>query len=521
MEILTTLQMKMAEAAANTNGTSYLRLMENAGAACARAIREEYGISSENRKKITVVCGRGNNGGDGYVIARKMSELGCSVSVILAGGTPHTEHAMEMFSRVEQMPVNMITFDANKNSALDALLKCDIIVEAVFGIGLTRDVTDIYAELFRYINSSPAQKVCIDVPGGLNADTGEIMGEAVNADMTVAVCVAKPCHILLPGSKYCGKVRVVPIGITDEELHVSGDAYCRSIDEKTVIDMFPERNPISNKGDYGHVLSVCGSKSMAGAAVLTATGAVRGGAGLVTAAFPECAYPAIASKLTSPLLFPVSCNGIGTFSSYSADEIKSAMEKASSIVIGCGLGVNKDTATVLTEVIKNAEVPLVIDADGINIISRNINVLKVAKVPIILTPHPGEMSRLTGMSVKQIQADRIQTAVDFANEHNVTIVLKGANTVVATPGEKTAYVNTTGNAGMSKGGSGDLLAGIIGAFTARGISPLNASIMAVYLHGLAGDIAAERYSMTAMTPTDTANCLPFALSTIERCVEVF
>ncbi len=521
MEVLTTLQMKMAEAAANANGTSYLRLMENAGAACARAIREEYGITAENTKKVCVVCGRGNNGGDGYVIARKLSEIGCNVSVILAGGSPHTDQAKEMFSRVEHMPVNMITFDTNKASALDTLLKCDIIVEAVFGIGLTRDVTDIFAELFRYINSSPAKKVSIDIPGGLNVDTGEVMGEAIKADFTVAVCVAKPCHVLLPGSKYCGKIKVVSIGISEEEKRVSGDPYFCSIDKNTVKNIFPCRNPISNKGDYGHVLSVCGSKNMAGAAVIASTGAVRGGAGLVTAAFPECAYPAISSKLTSPLLLPTEYNDEGTFSSNAIEKIIHAMEKATAVLVGCGLGINKDTASVLAEIIKTSDVPVVLDADGINIISRNINVLKAAKVPIILTPHPGEMSRLTGLSVKQIQSDRIQTAVDFANKYNVTVVLKGANTVVATPGERMAYVNTTGNAGMSKGGSGDLLAGLLCAFVAQGISPLKSSIMAVYFHGLAGDIAAEKFSMTAMTPTDTANCLPFALSTIEKDVEVF
>ncbi len=505
----------MAEAAANANGTSYLRLMENAGAACARAIREEYGISSETPKKITVVCGRGNNGGDGYVVARKLCEIGSSVSIILAGGTPHSEHSKEMFARVEQLPVNMITFDTNKNSAIDALNSADIIVEAVFGIGLEREVTGIYAELFECINSSEAKKVSIDVPGGLNADTGEIMGTAVKADFTVAVCAAKPCHFILPGSRNCGKIKVVSIGITEEEQNISGEPHFYSIDFESVKKVFPVRNPVSNKGDYGHVLSICGSKCMAGAAVLAATGAVRGGAGLVTAAFPECAYPAISSMLTSPLLLPTEYTEEGTFSASSVDKIREAMKKASVIVIGCGLSVNKDTASVLAEVIRNAEVPVVIDADGINIISRNINVLKAAKVPIIITPHPGEMSRLTGMSVRHLQADRIQTAVDFAGEYNVTVVLKGANTVVATHGKKTAFVNTTGNAGMSKGGSGDLLAGLIGAFIAQKVSIENAAKIAVYVHGLAGDIAAERYSMTAMTPLDTADCLPFALSKIE------
>ncbi len=516
MKVLTTLQMKMAEAAANMNDTSYLRLMENAGAACARAIREEYSISEERPQRITVVCGRGNNGGDGYVIARKFSEIGCPVTIILAGGSPVTELSQEMFSRVEQMPINMITFDINKSSALDALLKSDVIVEAVFGIGLTREVTDIYAELFRYINSSTAHKVSVDVPGGVNSDTGEIMGEAIKADFTIAICAAKPCHVLLPGSKNCGKIKVVNIGITEDEQRVSGDPYCYSIDKDFVKALLPKRNFISNKGNYGHVLSICGSKSMAGAAVLSAIGAVRSGAGLVTAAFPECAYPAIASKITSPLLLPLDFNEVGTISAESIAEIKKAMSKATSILIGCGLGVNKDTVSVLYDILASSEVPLVVDADGINIISHNINVLKAAKVPVILTPHPGEMSRLTGMTVEQIQSDRIQVATDFAHKHNVIVVLKGANTVVALPNEKSAFVNTTGNPGMAKGGSGDLLAGMIAGFSASGINPADAAILSVYLHGLAGDIAAEKYSMISMSPLDTADCLPFALSETEK-----
>lgn len=516
MKVLTTLQMKMAEAAANMNDTSYLRLMENAGAACAKAIREECGVFQDNPKKITVVCGRGNNGGDGFVIARKFSEIGCSVTVILAGGYPLTDLSKEMLTRIEQMPINMITFDMNKSSALDALLKSDIIVEAVFGVGLTREVTDVYAELFRYINSSTGFKVSIDVPGGINSDTGEVMGEAIYADFTIAICAAKPCHILLPGSKYCGKIKVVNIGITEEEQRVSGEPYCYSIDEDFAKHILPKRNFISNKGDYGHVLSICGCKTMAGAAVLAATGAVKSGAGLVTAAFPECAYNAISSKLTSPLLLPLESNEFDTVSVQCIPKIKKSIEKASSVLIGCGLGVNRDTASVLYEVLTTSEVPIVIDADGINIISHNINVLKAAKVPVILTPHPGEMSRLTGMSVKKIQSDRIQTAIDFAHNHNVIVVLKGANTVVAVPDEKSAYVNTTGNPGMAKGGSGDLLAGMIAGFLAGGMKPADAAMLSVYLHGSAGDIAAEKYSMTAMTPLDTAECLSFALLNLEK-----
>ncbi len=516
MKILTSYQMGIAESAAVTDGTDYSRLMENAGSACAKAIRDEYNLNENNRKKVTVICGRGNNGGDGYVVARKLFEAGCRVAIVVIGGMPTTDQAKEMFERVEKMPINMALFDANKKTALEAIMNTDIIVEAVFGIGLQREVTGLYEELFRCINSSPAQIVSIDVPGGVETDSGKIMGYSVKADFTVAICCAKPCHIYSPGKELCGKIKVVNIGITDDEINSIGAGYCNSVDFDDIANKIIPRKFDANKGNFGHVLSVCGSRNMPGAAVFAGKGAVLTGAGLVTCAFPKSAYPAVASKLTCPLMLPLKENEEGTLSSECIDDILEKAEKCNVILIGCGLGKNIDTAKVLVEVIRNAKVPVIIDADGINIISSNINVLKAANVPIILTPHPGEMSRLTGKSISQIQSDRIQTAVKFAEENNVTLVLKGANTVIALPNEETAYVNTTGNPGMAKGGSGDLLAGMIAGFTASGMSVADATLSGVYVHGMAGDIAAEKKSQIAMTPSDVADCLPFALSTLEK-----
>lgn len=516
MKVYTQLQMRRIEEKTVLDGISYSRIMENAGAACTKAIKEKYSLTKNCEKKIVVVCGKGNNGGDGFVIARKLFEFGSDVTVVLACGEPETKQAMENFNKLKDFAMNIYNFETMAKSSSNAIENADIIIDAVFGIALNKEITGKLVLLIKIINGSNASIVSIDVPSGVLCDTAEVFGECIKADFTIGICVAKPCHVLYPGKSFCGEVKIVAIGISEEEIKSQGDGVFITPRKQDIIKCFKPRNPISNKGDYGKVLIVAGSRNMPGAAVLAAQGAVRGGAGLVTVAFPESAYSAITSKLTCPLFFPLQENKEGTLSAESTENIFDLMEKATVVLIGCGLGCNEDTAKIVGEVIKNAKVPIIIDADGINIISANINILKEAKVPIILTPHPGEMSRLTGLSVEQIQSGRIQTAREFALQHNLTLVLKGANTVVAHKADNSVSVNQNGNAGMAKGGSGDLLAGIIASFIAQGMNVKNASICGVYIHALAGDIAKEKYSITAMTPSDMVDCLPIALSIIEK-----
>ena len=290
-----------------------------------------------------------------------------------------------------------------------------------------------------------------------------------------------------------------------KETGVNSFVYSHTAGE--ISSFFKKRDPFSNKGDYGRALLICGSKRMQGAAVLSAAGALRSGAGIVCTAFPDKAYPAIASKLTESLLLPLDSDEDGFFAQSCIDAALEEMKKADAVLIGCGMGITAGTKRLLKEVIKECRVPLVIDADGINILSKSINIIKSARCPVVLTPHPGEMARLTGFTVDEIQSDRINTARRFSDEYGVTVVLKGAGTVVCSPEDEKIYVNTTGNPGMAKGGSGDLLAGIITSFLSQGMSCKTASVCGTFLHGMAGDIASEKLSQTASLPSDCANFL--------------
>ena len=319
----------------------------------------------------------------------------------------------------------------------------------------------------------------------------------------------KPCN------KYCGNTVVADIGITKEDFRNIDSVTCFTLDSQDIKKMLPIRKPISNKGTYGHALCVCGSMRMTGAAYLSIGGALRCGAGLVTAAFPQNAYSAIAPKLTEPLLLPLESNFEGTFAFSAKAGILDASERASAVLIGCGIGYNKDTASLVQSLVKETKKPMIIDADGINALSSNIDILKEAQAPIILTPHPGEMSRICKKSIPEIIANPIITAYEFAKKYGVTVVLKGANTIVCSHDSNEIYVNTTGNQGLARGGSGDLLAGMTVSFLAQGMKPFDASVCAVYLHGLCADEVAEKTSMRGMLPSDVLNYMPEFFSKFE------
>ena len=273
------------------------------------------------------------------------------------------------------------------------------------------------------------------------------------------------------------------------------------------------RNPLSHKGDYGKLLNICGSKKYPGAAYFAASGAVRIGTGLVTCAFPDSAYSAIASKLNEPIMIPLPCCEDGFLARGSLDALLPAAEKSDCVLFGCGIGQTLGTASVTEELLKQTKSPVVIDADGINLISANINMLETVRDRAIITPHPGEMARLLRLSIEQVESNRILLTKAIAKQFGITVVLKGANTVVS-DGEHT-YVNRTGNAGMARGGCGDLLAGMIAGLVAQGYDLMQASVMGVYIHGAAGDLAAARFSQAGMTPTDMIKLLPSLLSDYE------
>ena len=515
MFVVTGNQMYQAECSAVKRGISFPQLMENAGQSCARIIKNKFAISKDNRKNVLVICGKGKNGGDGFVIARALWEQGCRVTVMLACGEPKAADAVDMFSLIEAAGIDVIRYDNNLTLHRPVLEQADIIVEAVFGTGFSGTLNHSLSVLAQAVNAAKGKVISIDVPAGADCDKATVSGVCFKADMTIAISAYKPIHIMKPCNKYCGKIYVADIGINENDYKNLDGVTCVTLGTKEIRNMLPKRKPVSNKGTYGHALCVCGSMKMTGAAYLAVSGALRSGAGLVTAAFPQSAYAGIAPKLTEALLLPLESNFEGTFAYSAMADIIEASKRASAVLIGCGLGFNKDTTTLVHNLIKEIKSPIILDADGINALSTNIDILKDAQAPVILTPHPGEMSRLCGKTVADIIANPIGTANDFAKKYGVTVVLKTANTVVCSKSSPAVYVNTTGNSGLAKGGSGDLLAGMTASFVAQGMEPHNAAVAAVYLHGLAADIVAERTSMRGMLPSDVLGFLPELFSKFE------
>lgn len=515
MFVVTSNQMYQAECNAVKRGISFPQLMENAGQACAKIIKNHFCISKENPKKILILCGKGKNGGDGFVIARKMWEYGCDVTVMLACGEPKAADAIDMFSLVEAMGIDIIRYDNNLTVLKPYIENADVIVEAIFGTGFSGSLNQPLSVLAQAVNAGKGTLVSIDVPAGADCDAASVKGAVFKADITIAISAYKPIHIMKPCNKYCGRTVIADIGITKDDFRNIDSVTCFSLNAQDIKNMLPKRKTVSNKGTYGHALCVCGSMRMTGAAYLAVSGALRCGVGLVTAAFPQSAYSAIAPKLVEPLLLPLEANFEGTFAFSAKAGISEAVKRASAVLIGCGLGFNKDTTTLVHSLIKEINKPMIIDADGINALSTNIDILKDAQAPVILTPHPGEMSRICGKSIGEIIENPIVTAYEFAKKYGVTVVLKGSNTIVCSHNSNEIYINTTGNSGLARGGSGDLLAGMTVSFLAQGMSPFDASVCAVYLHGLCADIVADKTSMRGMLPSDVLNHLPELFSKFE------
>lgn len=521
MRFFTKDQVRLAEEKSVELGMSWLRLMENAGSAASRVIRETYETAG---KKFAVVCGRGNNGGDGYVVARKLRESGAAVAVIQADGGPLTANAMEMYSRAADYGIRMVNFAGGAEDAVTLLKKADYIVDAIFGTGFHGAAEGYAEEVIRYINLSPGRVISLDLPSGAICDTGGVEGACVKASLTVSFTALKPCHIAMPAAEYCGRVVAVSIGMPAEAVD-SIPSVMESIDRTYVQRLLRPRPQEANKGDFGKALAVCGSYGMAGAAGMAAEAALRTGAGLVQLAVPKSIYPILASSIKEAVFYPLEETADGTLSYAAAGRLKTLAEAATALLLGCGWGKSPDLAWLLEDLLLSCRRPMVLDADALNLLSerreaginagsRRIDILKQAKAPLILTPHPGEMARLTGLTVAEIQRNRVECARKFAAEYGVTLVLKGAGTVVADPAGR-VKVNLTGNPGMATGGSGDMLAGMILSLLAQGLPAGQAAEAGVYLHGLCGDRTAAKLSQRGMLPTDMIKELPLLFQEFE------
>ncbi len=511
MRILNTENIKEVEKIANDNGISYLQMMENAGAYCARIIRQTF--DKTNKRKVLVVCGKGNNGGDGFVIARKLKDDGYNVVVMLSSGITASEEASEMLSSVKAMGITVIDF--NSSATVDmAFTSSQIIVDCIFGIGFKGEADDVHKQLFKKINESSATVVSVDLPSGLNGNSSFVPEDCVKADMTIAVMALKPVHVFKSTKEVCGEIVTAPIGIS-EKMFSKVNSLLFTADEKDIKEFIPKRKFNSHKGTYGTVLFIGGSYEMPNAICLASKAAVNSGAGLVKVAFPAVAYSAIAPKTLEQTLVPLESNKNGRISQNSIKRIEKEIQKCSCIVLGCGMGTDDDTKKVTEFVIRNAQVPLILDADGINCLKDNIDILKEAKAQVILTPHPKEFSRIVNETVENIEATREFFVQTFTKEYNTVLVLKGSATLVGCKEYDDIYINSTGNPGMATGGSGDLLAGFIGSLIAQGIDCFESAVAGVYIHGALGDDVSEKYSMMGNTPSLMLSEMPAFLNKFE------
>ncbi|MBQ5706976.1 MAG: NAD(P)H-hydrate dehydratase, partial [Peptococcaceae bacterium] len=454
-------------------GIPEIVLMENAGKAVADFLQEQFDDLSE--KTVTILAGAGNNGGDGLVVARYLHMLGVPVKVFLLAErelSPSTQRNYEILSR---LPVKLYLLDSENSMHLFKVTVnySDILVDALLGTGTSREVTGKTEQVIEIINRRSCIKVAIDVPSGLNSDTGELWGKCIKADYTVALAQPKCGHYMNKGLKYCGEVVVKDIGIP-QEIYQSLDLNCSIIDQTYLQRCQTVRSRESHKGTYGHLLMLGGSMGMSGAITLAAQAALRSGVGLVSCAVPDSIQMHVAVNIPEAMVHPVQ-----------EDSVQHLLPGKSAVVIGPGMGATERTGMMMLEVLQAGSCGVVVDADALNVAEYWLDEVKDSDCQVILTPHPGEMARLTGLSAEYIQQHRLEVAQSFAQEHGVWVVLKGANTVAATPDGR-LYMNITDSPSLAVAGSGDVLSGIIGAMLAQGMKPEDACCIAVYLHGRAG-----------------------------------
>lgn len=485
-------------------GIPEMVLMENAGRAIVEFLQEQF--TDLKDKNITIVVGAGNNGGDGLVAARYLHGMGIPVKVFIAAERDLSPSAQQNYDILSKLPVKIYWLDSENSMHLLKVTVnySDIFIDALLGTGISRDVSGRAEQIIDIVNRRSCLKVAVDVPSGLNSDNGEVWGRCLNADYTVALAQPKRGQFLNKGLKYCGKIVIKDIGIPQEiyeEMELNGQI----IDETFLKKCKEPRSRASHKGTFGHLLAVGGSMGMSGAITLTARSALRSGVGILTCAVPEGVQMHVAMNAPEAMVQPLP--GGNQFSNDSIVLLRELLRGKKAIIVGPGMGAGEATGAIISEVLQSGRCATVIDADGLNTADLWLEQVAEARGPVVITPHPGEMARLTGLETSYIQNNRMTVAQEFSEKHKVWLVLKGANTIVATPNGK-LYMNITDSPALAVAGSGDVLAGIIGAFLAQGMQPDDACCSAVYLHGLAGQEVAETIGEVSSKAGDIIDAIP-------------
>ncbi|GMA97792.1 NAD(P)H-hydrate dehydratase [Pelosinus sp. IPA-1] len=515
MKVVTVAQMrKIEQAAIEEYGIPGIVLMENAGVEVVKQIENVLG--SIHNKRISVFAGTGNNGGDGYVVARHLYNQGAKVKVFLIGSKASVVgDALTNLQIITYMGIDVleVTNSHDWDKVKIAMTFTDCLVDALLGTGFAGQLRENMTQVVESINKMNKVTIAIDVPTGVDADTGQIQSVAVKASHTITFALAKQGLLLYPAASYVGELCVADIGVP--RLLLSDPQIQQNlITSKDAREIFSKRQPDVHKGSCGKVLVVAGSKGLTGAAALASDAALRSGAGMVTLGIAESLHEIMEIKLTEVMTSPLPEAGDGFVGEDAFDEIVTLSLKNDVVAIGPGLGRQTETLELVRQIVKNVEKPLVLDADALYALIDHTSILLEAKSMPVLTPHPGEMARLVGLTPEEVNQDRIYIARQAATEWGSIVILKGARTVVAFP-DGEVYINSSGNAGMATAGAGDVLTGVITGLIGQGLSSHEAALAGVYLHGLAGDIVA-RGGMIGMVASDLIKALPAAIFGIQE-----
>ena len=504
-KILTTQQMGYAEKNSASYGVSLSELMDNAALSLSHEITKI--AYKRSLKNILILAGSGNNGGDGLVCANTLLSNSLNVRIILVQGSPKSELAKAAMSKLDKNAEIIPASDAAELTEW-----ADIVVDAVFGTGFHGSLPYEIKPLFKMVSESKAIKIACDLPSGVNAKNGKVSDGTIKCDYTVCFHALKLGLLLSPAKEFCREITTYDIGIPNQAEDF--DFEIKKLDTTLVKSFLPPRPNNAHKGTFGKLLCVCGCSGYRGAAAISTLAALRTGVGLVNL----CTIDEVISSLSSSIYEATytrleSENGF--ISCDNADKIVELSKGSSALLLGCGLGKNAHTISLVKEIVERAEIPIIIDADGINCLCENINVLKNTKAKIILTPHIAEFSRLLGISVSEFLENRFDLVRQFSSEYNVTVLSKSTQSIAASFDCKKVYLSDTGNSALSKGGSGDLLAGMTASFVAQGIEPILACSIAQFVLGISAERLSENMSKRSVIARDILDVLPFVLKEIE------
>ena len=509
MKIVTAEQMqKVDRITIEEIGIPGLELMENAGRGIAEYLAEISEGEIEN-KKVVILCGKGNNGGDGFVIGRYLSQWDANVRIYLFGKKTEVKgDAKTNLDQAERLGLQIIETSSPDQIEIDE--DTDLIIDAIFGTGFHGEIRSPIAEAIDLINEYDIPIAAVDCPSGLDCSSGALSSSSICADFTATLALPKLGQLVYPGKENVGNLEIIDIGIPEDVIE-SQNFELNLIDEEYIFEHLPDHPADSHKGDLGKLFVIAGSQGFTGAACMTANTATKSGVGLCYLGIPKSLNDICEIKLTETMtrILPevgkrrcLALRGLGEYKQY--------FEWADACALGPGIGTHHETRELVKRLLSRINIPTVIDADGLNCLADNTQVLIEADFPCVLTPHPGELSRLLDIPIKDIVANRFKYARTAAEKFGKVVLLKGAPTFIASP-EGQTYLNPTGNVGMAKGGSGDVLTGLIGALMAQGLPPLEVACCGAYLHGICGDYVREEIGALGMVPTDMIDAIPLVL----------